>query len=95
MTTNTAVKDTTKNVSGPSLTSLIPFDQVCEPGAYICGWNGHLLRITPEGVSSAGTPAINMVGPEPLFVTKVSNNPFITLTQARLLACNFDVNVNF
>jgi hypothetical protein len=95
MTTANATQYETKRTTGPSLASLIPFDQITEPGAYICNWNGHLLRIPYEALSKSGTPAWNVVGAEPLFVTKVSNDPFVTLSQARMLACNFDINVNF
>ena len=90
-----ATKDKTTKVSGPSLASLVPFEQVCEPGAYVCNWNGHLMRVPPDAISSSHCPTINIVGPEPLFVTKISDDPFVTLTKARMLACNFDINVCF
>jgi len=95
MTTINASVHETKRSTGPSLASLVPFDQIIEPGAYICNWNGHLLRIPYESLAKAGCPTWSIVGPEPLFVTKISNDPFITLSQARMLACNFDVSVNF
>ena len=73
----------------------IPFESIQEPGAYICTWSGHLLRIPEDGVTPGRSPMINMVGCEPLFVTKISENPFVTATKARLLACNCDLPVNF
>ena len=36
-----------------------------------------------------------MVGHDPLFVTKISDNPYIPVTKARLCGANCDVNVNF
>ena len=93
MTTNTQVMES-KTVSGPSLASLIPLDQLHEAGAYVCSWNGHLIRIPWESLAN-GTLNFSIVGSEPLFVTKISNDPFVTLSQARVLACNYDVNVNF
>ncbi len=75
--------------------STIPWEQVNEPGAYICNWSGHLLRIPEDGVASGRSPVLNIVGSEPLFVTKISDNPFITITKAKLLAANWDVDVNF
>ena len=26
----------------------IPFDSIRSPGAYVCNWNGHLLRVRSE-----------------------------------------------
>ena len=73
----------------------VPFDQITEPGAYICNWTGHLLRVPEDGVTAGRSPLINIVGPEPLMVTKVSDNPYITVTKAKLVAANFDLSVNF
>jgi len=73
----------------------VPFDAIQEPGAYICNWSGHLLRVPEDGVAPGRSPLINMVGCEPLFVTKIADNPFVTVTKARLLASNFDLAVNF
>jgi hypothetical protein len=93
--TNVPTTKESRRLSGPSITCLIPFEQVNDPGTYVCNWNGHLLRVPSEGITSAGFPVINMVGPEPLFVTKIADDPYLTLSQARLLACNYDINVNF
>lgn len=73
----------------------IPFDSISAPGAYICNWSGHLLRVPEDGVTAGRSPMLNIVGGEPLFVTKISDNPYLTLTKARLLASNHDINVNF
>ena len=72
-----------------------PFEAVNEPGTYVCNWSGHLLRIPEDAVTPGRSPKINMVGLEPLMVTKISDNPYITLTKAKLLASNYDINVNF
>ncbi len=73
----------------------IPFESISEPGCYVCNWNGHLLRIPEDGVAAGRSPLINIIGNEPLYVTKISDNPFIPVTKAKMLACNFDLNVNF
>ncbi len=78
-----------------SIGTTIPFEAVKEPGCYICNWSGHLLRIPEDGVAAGRSPLINIVGAEPLFVTKISDNPFITLTKAKMIASNLDQNVNF
>ncbi len=73
----------------------IPFDSVDQPGCYVCNWSGHLLRVPEDGVASGRSPLINILGHQPLFVTKINENPFIPVTKARLLAANCDVAVNF
>ena len=68
----------------------VPFDAICETGCYISNWSGELLRVTPDGLT-----AINTAGSKPLFATKISHNPQITITKARLLAANYDLPANF
>ena len=92
--TNTQVKEkstTTENFWG----STVPFEQISTPGAYVCNWSGHLLRVPQDGVAPGRSPLLNIVGPQSLFVTKISEDPYVSITKARLLACNCDVNVNF
>ena len=73
----------------------LPFEQISAPGAYICNWSGHLLRVPEDGVVAGRSPLLNIVGTTPLTVTKISENPYITITKAKLLASNFDLAVNF
>ena len=94
MTTGTQNTTTYEQTTG-TYSTRIPFEHVSEPGCYVCNWSGHLLRVPEDGVAPGRSPLINIVGPEPLFVTKISDNPYITLTKAKMLACNWDINVNF
>ena len=70
-------------------------DAINGPGCYVCHWSGHLLRVPQDGVAPGRSPLINMVGTDPLFVTKISHNSYIAVTKARLLAANSDLAVNF
>ena len=93
-TQNTPVHHQTNmqpNTCGPTYI----WDQICEPGAYICKWSGHLLRVPEDGVAPGRSPLLSFVGTEPLFVTKISDNPYITITKARMMASNLDCAVNF
>ena len=74
---------------------VVPFESINEPGAYVCNWSGHLLRVPDDAVTPGRSPLINIVGNDPLFVTKISDNPFMPVTKCRLMACNLDVAVNF
>ena len=72
----------------------IPFDAIRAPGTYVCNWNGHLLRV-PSGSFGNSDAHINLVGPTPLFVTKISDDPGIPLRQARELASELAVTPSF
>ena len=75
--------------------TVVPFDQINEPGCYICNWSGHLLRVPEDAIAPGRSPLMCMVGCDPLFVTKISDNPYVPVTKARLWGANCDVNVNF
>ena len=59
----------------------IPFDTAHAPGAYVCNWNGFLLRVPAQAAAVAGH--VNLIGSEPLFVTRISDDPDLPLAEAR------------
>ena len=91
----TATQCNTTNQNNCCAGTTIPFEGINAPGCYICNWSGHLVRVPEDGVAPGRSPMLNIIGSEQLFVTKISDNPFITLTKARLVASNFDCAVNF
>ncbi len=92
----TTATQTTPNFEADTCCGMkVPFENITDPGCYVCNWSGHLLRVPQDGVAPGRSPVINIVGCEPLFVTKISDNPYIPLTKAKMLACNHDINVNF
>ena len=92
--TNATQQNTTFD-QNTSMGTRVNFDCIQEPGCYVCNWSGHLLRVPEDGVAPGRSPLVNIIGTEPLYVTKISDNPFIPLTKARMVACNWDINVNF
>ncbi len=82
-------------VNTGNIGQVMPFESISEPGTYVCNWSGHLLRVPDDAVTPGRSPLINMLGPEQLFVTKISNNPFTPVTKCRLVAANLDIAVNF
>lgn len=68
------VRNNTKPVSS---------EDISEAGCYVCNWNGHLLRLA---YSSAGTPVVSIISSRELSLTKLSDNPFIPLSEAKSLA---------
>ncbi len=93
MTNATKTSTIAENASASG--TRIQFDSIQEPGAYICNWSGHLLRIPEDAVAPGRSPLVNVIGLEPLYVTKISDNPFVTLTKARMVSSNLDLSVNF
>ena len=93
MTTGTQC--TTQNDCLIAVGTTVPFESIQQPGCYICNWSGHLLRVPEDGVAPGRSPLINIIGNDPLFVTKISDNPFVALTKAKMIAANIDCNVNF
>lgn len=73
----------------------VPFDSIHEPGTYVCNWSGHLLRIPEDAISRGRSPLVDLRAREPLFTTKISDDPYVTMTKARLAAADADVPVNF
>ena len=72
-----------------------PFESLNEPGCYICNWSGHLLRVPEDAIKPGRSPLISIRGRENLFVTKISTDPYVPVSKARMLAADCDVSVNF
>ena len=75
--------------------AVLPFESISEPGAYICQWSGHLLRVPEDALLQGRSPTLNLVGRDSLFVTKISNDAFLPRTKARIVASNFDLDTDF
>ena len=71
------------------------FDQVNTPGCYVGNQTGVLFRIPPDGLAPGMSPAIEAVSNEHWQVTKISGDPYLTTTKARMIAADFDLEVNF
>jgi hypothetical protein len=63
-------------------------DCISAPGCYVCDWNGHVLRVQAESGQTRRSLMVSIVGSRPLTVTRISENPFIPLSEARLRASN-------
>ena len=85
----------TSSPKHPGVGSTYEFGQINDPGTYVCNWSGHLLRIPEDGVTPGRSPVSELVGKEPLRVTKVSDDPYVAVTKARMIASDLDLAVNF
>jgi hypothetical protein len=80
---------------GKGFGAQLPFEALYEPGCYLSNWSGHLIRLPKDGVKEGRSPVIEILGKEPMFVTMLSNDPFLSITKARMLAADLDLPVNF
>ena len=81
--------------SGKGCGAQVPFDSINEPGCYVSNWTGHLVRVPEDAIKPGRSPLMSITGTETLFVTKISCDPYLTISKARMLAADFDVAVNF
>ncbi len=70
-------------------------DAITAPGVYLCHWSGHLLRVMNAGINIGTHPMASMIANRPLWVTRLSDDPAISLGQARMMAANLNLPVNF
>lgn len=71
------------------------FAQINESGTYVCNWSGHLLRVPEDSIKPGRSPLMSLTAQEDLYVTKISDDPFVAIGKARLLAAENDLPVNF
>lgn len=83
------------NSVGSAVPVCIPFDTVQSPGSYVCNWSGYLLRVPVGALGPPCGRTINIVGSEPLFVTKISDDPTIPVPRAREVASSLNLRVCF
>lgn len=73
----------------------LPFDTIRTPGAYVCNWSGHLMRIPERSLVPGDALRVNIVGREPLTVTKISDDPGVPLVEARAIATELGIHPGF
>lgn len=71
------------------------FSQITQPGLYVENHTGALVRVPDDGVRPNRSPVLSIVGRDPWVVTKISDDPFLSITKARLVAADLDLAVNF
>jgi len=69
------------------------FNEICEPGCYVVWPTGDLIRIPELGPNNR--PFYHMVSRGTLWFVKISDDPYIPLNEARYIAADWDLPVNF
>jgi len=89
---------TVKNVESPLANRTLHtcnFDQIETPGTYVECRNGTLLRVPEDALAPGRSPRIEIVANEPWTVTRLSGDPYLPLTKARMIAADLDLPVRF
>lgn len=84
-----------ESVHGAPVGGSVPYDSINSPGAYVFEQTGHLLRVPEDSIKPGRSPLMQIDSKEPLRVVKISNNPFITATKARMIASQHDISPNW
>ncbi len=66
-----------------------------EPGSYVFNSTGQLCRVPNDAVKEGRSPTIEITGTHEVLVTKISPNPFDSITSLRMKAADLDLPVNF
>lgn len=86
---------TTSSEGASSAADQLIFGNLSEAGTYLCNGTGHLYRVPEDAVKIGRSPVIEILGKEPIVVTKLSDDPFLTINKARMIAANLDLGINF
>ena len=70
-------------------------DEITAPGAYVCHGRGDLIRVSGSDLTSDDLEELKSAADEPVYVTLVSEDPFIPISRARIAAANLDVEISF
>lgn len=73
----------------------VSWENLSEPGAYVELGNGDLYRVPKEALIQGGSPVIRKESLGASRLVQLSKNPYITTFQARMLACEHNVQPNF
>jgi hypothetical protein len=73
----------------------VAWEGVSAPGAYVEVGTGDLYRIPKEALIPGNSPVIRKESAGASRLVQLSPNPFITTLQARMLACEHNIEPNF
>ncbi len=81
------------DASPPDDVPYILLDEVTERGAYVSHRTGDLIRVVSTGASSGDSELIDKHSTEPIYVTQISQDPFVPISQARIAAANLNIEI--
>ena len=72
------------------------WNNVNQPGSYVCNDTGLLLRVPATGLKDGVAPVIDFLGPQgPVKVTRISDNPSLPIADLRTLSISAQIKPQF
>ncbi|OGC79447.1 MAG: hypothetical protein A2145_03270 [candidate division Zixibacteria bacterium RBG_16_40_9] len=71
------------------------FSQIPEPGAWVGCIDGSLYRVPEDAIHPGRSPLVSIVCCNGTPVTKISSDPYVQITTARMKTADLDLPVNF
>lgn len=73
----------------------VSWGELSEPGAYVERGTGDLYRVPTEALIPGASPVIRKESLGASRLVQISKNPFVTTLEARMIACQHNVEPNF
>jgi len=73
----------------------VSWGELSEPGAYVERGTGDLYRVPREALIPGASPVIRKESLGASRLVQISKNPFVTTLEARMIACQHNVEPNF
>ncbi|HEY7677446.1 MAG TPA: hypothetical protein VIG69_10260 [Candidatus Methylomirabilis sp.] len=83
---------------GPHQREALPevsWHDLSEPGAYVERGTGDLYRVPKEALIPGASPVIRKESLGASRLVQISRNPFVTTLEARMVACEHNIEPNF
>lgn len=74
---------------------VVGWTSIDQPGFYVSRTSGQGFRITPELLIPGASPALSRLGAEQERFVRLTENPFIPVTAAKMLCADNDINPSF
>lgn len=72
----------------------LPFDEIDEPGVYV-NQHGEMFRVPPDSLAEGRSPLIVWETTESNLVSRISEDPYASISKCRQLAADADLPVRF
>ncbi len=69
--------------------------QIQRPGTYVEAKSGHCFRVPEDALKVGRSPLIEIIARDQTQFVQISDDPFIPLNKARMVAADLDLDVNF
>jgi hypothetical protein len=73
----------------------VSWQNLNEPGAYVEAGTGNLYRFPPEALIVGSSPVVRRENQDGELLVQLSRDPFITSSEARMLAAECNIKPNF